>query len=236
LLSILPQASIVMKDGGVLKINKRKKALPAKEIFKRKVKRMIRDLEEVKYCRHVPEVFLGDARAVNLESESIDFVLTSPPYLNNIDYSKIYGLELSLLEMSKAVAQEARMRAIRSFIGRDMKVSEMPPEVEELGSSIPIVGTYFQDMEKAFREMLRVMKAGSEAHIVVSNSVIHKTHIPVDEIFGRMAERLGFSDSEWTAVMAMPIKSHKDFPNNEVWFDRFKGFVEFSRKYATGNI
>jgi hypothetical protein len=31
---------------------------------------------------------------------------------------------------------------------------------------------------------------------VVSNSVIHETHVVVDEIFAKMGERIGFSDSE----------------------------------------
>ena len=195
LLSILPQASIVLKDGGVLKIRKDKRALPAKEIFKRKVKKMISDLETAPKG-HVPQVYLGDARALDIEDGSADLIVTSPPYLNNIDYSKVYGLELSLLEMSRAMAEETRMRAIRSFIGKDMDVGEMPPELGETGEQIPIIGTYFKDMEQAIAEMHRILKPGREAHIVVSNSVIHQTHVLVDEIFADMAKRIGFSDAE----------------------------------------
>ncbi|MFZ5501605.1 MAG: class I SAM-dependent methyltransferase, partial [Candidatus Micrarchaeota archaeon] len=186
LLSILPQASIVMKDGGVLKIDKRKRALPAREIFRRKVKRMVRELAG-RPQGHMPHVFLGDARALDVGGEEIDLVVTSPPYLNNIDYSKIYGLELSLLEMSKARAEEVRMRAIRSFIqtGNRRLETEMPPEVGDDGLRIPIIGTYFKDMEKAIVEMHRVLKPGGCAHVIVSNSVIHETHVLVDEIFAQ---------------------------------------------------
>jgi SAM-dependent methyltransferase len=192
LLSVLPQASIVVKDGGVLKINKGKRALPAKEAFRRKAKRMINDLEAKTAFGHSPRVFLGDARALDLPPDSVELIVTSPPYLNNIDYSKVYGLELSLLHMSKAEAEEVRMRAIRSFIGKQMKVQEMPPEVGEIGYKIPIIGTYFSDMEPALGEMHRVLKKGSKAHVVVSNSVIHETHVLVDEILAEIGERLGF--------------------------------------------
>ena len=195
LLSILPQASLIMKDGGVLKLSKGKKALPAKEIFKRRLKRIVSDLRsQVK--GHAPEVFLGDARAMDIPGETFDSVITSPPYLNNIDYSKIYGLELSLLSMSRAEAEQVRLRAIRSFIGRDMKVSEMPPEVGDIGYKIPIAGTYFRDMEASFAEMLRVLRPRGSAYVVVSNSVIHDNHVIVDEIFAEMATRIGFSDAE----------------------------------------
>jgi SAM-dependent methyltransferase len=195
LLSILPQASIILKDGGVLKIMKDKKALPAREIFKRKVKRMVRELRSMQQG-FVPEVFLGDARGIDIEGESVGAVITSPPYLNNIDYSKIYGLELSLLAMSKAEAEQVRLRSIRSFIGKDMKVQDMPPEVGEIGHRIPIIGTYFRDMELALSEMHRVLKTGGSAYVVVSNSVIHDTHIIVDEIFAQIGERIGFKESQ----------------------------------------
>jgi len=200
LLSILPQASIILKDGGVLKIQKEKRALPAKEIFRRKVKRMIRELEQFQVYGHVPQVCLGDARALDMEKESIDLVITSPPYLNNIDYSKIYGLELSLLNMSKSEASEMRMRAVRSFIRTGdrglAEGSEMPPEVGEIGFRIPIIGTYFKDMEGSISEMFGVLRPGGEAHITVSNSVIHETHVLVDELLAEIGLRIGFSDSE----------------------------------------
>ena len=196
LLSILPQASIVLKDGGVLKIKKEKMAMPAREIFRRRVKKMVNELESASIHGPVPEVMLGDARMLDIEKESIDLVVTSPPYLNNIDYSKIYGLELSLLNMSKCEAEEMRMRAVRSFIGKKMDVEEMPQEVGEIGYRIPIIGTYFKDMELAMAEMFRVLRSGGSAHVVVSNSVIHETHVLVDEIFAEMAERIGFGDTE----------------------------------------
>jgi SAM-dependent methyltransferase len=196
LLSILPQASVILKDGGVLKIMKDKRALPAREIFRRKVKRMVRELRASGTAGHVPQVFLGDARALDIPGGEADVVVTSPPYLNNIDYSKIYGLELSLLHMSKAEAEEVRMRAIRSFIGRRMDVADMPPEVGDIGGRIPIIGTYFKDMEGAISEMLRVLKPGGAAYVNVSNSVIHETHVLVDEVFADMALRLGFADAE----------------------------------------
>jgi len=195
LLSILPQSSIILKDGGVLKIDRGKRALPAREIFRRKVKRMARELEGRRQG-HVPKVFLGDARALDIGGSEVDLVVTSPPYLNNIDYSKIYGLELSLLAMSMAEAEEVRMRAVRSFIGRRMDVDTMPPEVGDVGLRIPIVGTYFKDMEACIGEMFRVLAPGGAAYVNVSNSVIHETHVIVDEIFAQMAERIGFAETE----------------------------------------
>jgi methylase of polypeptide subunit release factors len=199
LLSVLPQISLVVKDGGVLKIDKKKSAMPVKDAFRRKVKQMIGDIEAGWAKGMVgpePDVYLGDARATGLPDESVDVIVTSPPYLNNIDYSKVYGLELSLFAMSGAAAEQVRLRSVRSFIGRKMRVERMPEEVGEIGERIPIIGTYFADMEGAIKEVYRVLCPGSSAYVNVSNAVIHETHVLVDEIFGQMAERIGFNNVE----------------------------------------
>jgi len=92
LVSIIPQVGIFIKDGGVLRIDKRKHAMPTKEAFRRKLKNMIYDLEKHAVVGEVPEISQGDARAMQVADNSIDIIVTSPPYLNNVDYTKVYGL------------------------------------------------------------------------------------------------------------------------------------------------
>ncbi len=191
LVSILPQTSIVIKDGGVLKIDKRKRAMPAKEAFKRKVKQMIADIGKAGVKGEEPDVQLGDARALPYGDESCDIIVTSPPYLNNIDYSKVYGLELSLLTLDKETTKDTRSRSLRSFLQKDARPQYVPPEVAEIGAKIPVVGAYCADMENSISEMKRVLKKGGGAYVVVSNSVIFREHIPVDELLAAMGERLG---------------------------------------------
>lgn len=193
LVSVLPQSSIIIKDGGVLRIDKRKSAMPAKEAFKRKVKQMLADIEKAGVAGNEPEVVLGDARALPYESESCDIVVTSPPYLNNIDYSKIYGLELSLLTLDAGSTKTTRARSLSSFIKKDAEANEggIPEEVGDIGIQIPVVGAYFADMEKSIIEMKRVLKPRGSAYVIVSNSVIFNEHIPVDEILAAIGVRLG---------------------------------------------
>lgn len=193
LVSILPQSSLMVKDGGVLRMNKRKGAMPAKNAFKRKVKQMLSDIEKSSITGKEPDVELGDARVLPYEDKSCDIIVTSPPYLNNVDYSKIYGLELSLLMLDKEITKTTRGRSLRSFLKKDAKVQYVPGEVGETGKKIPVVGAYFADMENAIAEMKRVMKKGSAAYVVVSNSVIFQEHILVDEILSAIGERMGLN-------------------------------------------
>lgn len=198
LISIIPMCSFVLKDGGVLRLVK-KSVAPAKEMFKRKVKKMLKDLENPIQGPE-PQIFLGDAREMPFEKESMDAIITSPPYLNAIDYTKVYGLEISLLEMDAESAKKARARSMRSLISHVSDETEIPPELGETGYRIPIAGAYFSDMEKVLKESHRVMKPGAIASFVVGNSVIHETHIAVDEILAQIGERLGFETEIWVGL------------------------------------
>ncbi|MDO8553376.1 MAG: hypothetical protein Q7S22_01100 [Candidatus Micrarchaeota archaeon] len=191
LLSILPQCSIIIKDGGVLRIDKTKRAMPAKDALRRKVKRIAEEIRTNSISGPLPRAQVGDARALPIADSSADIIVTSPPYLNNIDYTKIYGLEMSLLFLDKGITSATRKESVRSFITQTSLEKEMPPEVGEIGIRIPIIGTYFTDMEKVLMEIKKVLKPNSACYFVVGNAVIHETHVIVDEVLAEMAERLG---------------------------------------------
>ncbi|MEW6528850.1 MAG: DNA methyltransferase [Candidatus Micrarchaeota archaeon] len=209
LISIIPMCSFILKDGGVLKIVK-KSVAPVKEMFKRKIKRMLADIRsENRITGSEPQIYLGDARLLPFESEIMDAIITSPPYLNNIDYTKVYGLELSLLQLCNDFGaldlKKTRKRSIRSFIASNIISNadefrdelEIQYEIQSIGYKIPIIRAYFSDMEKVLKESFRVLKHNGTASFVVGNSVIHGTHVFVDEIIAEIGARIGFESEIW---------------------------------------
>ena len=188
LLSCLPQAGFFIKDGGVLKLEKSKCAMPVKDAFKKKIKQIIHDLENHPITGPIPNILLADARTF-CEGEYECFI-TSPPYLNNIDYSKVYGLELSLLAMDKNASLKMRKESLRSFITKDADKAQVPKEVGEIGERIPIVGEYFADMELVLKNLYKMNQKGGA--LIVGNSVIQGEYIKVDEILGEIGQRIGF--------------------------------------------
>lgn len=189
LVSVIPQVGIFIKDGGVLKIDKRKRAIPTKEAFRRRVKKMLFDLEQNSIIGPIPRIEQVDSRKMPLENESIDLVVTSPPYLNNVDYTKVYGLELSLLYLDKKITKEIRSESLRSFITSNEAPENVPEEIGEIGYKIPVIGNYFSDMEKVISEISRVLKPGSACYLVIGNSVVYGTEIFVDELIATIATR-----------------------------------------------
>lgn len=143
----------------------------------------------------------GDARALFIKSASVDMVITSPPYLNAIDYLR--GHKLSLVWMGHSVSE---LRAIRAGnIGTEvveestsnkkvMEAMETMVDVESLDKRrLGIVRRYVWDMSKVMEECARVLKREGRAVFVVGNSAIRGVFIKNSEALIRLAQSNGLS-------------------------------------------
>jgi DNA modification methylase len=123
----------------------------------------------------------ADARKLPLGNKSIDLVVTSPPYLNAIDYLR--GHKLSLVWMGHCIEEVRDTRArnigtehsdrdaleigyIRSAVNQMGKVQNLP--VRSRG----MLAQYVRDMNAVLAEISRVMKRKAEAVLVVGDSTI----------------------------------------------------------------
>jgi DNA modification methylase len=161
--------SYAWKDGAVIKI-KKKNTPPLRFMLKRTVRRFIKDLEkfEKKPCETIVEQC--DARKMILEDDSIDAIITSPPYLNKIEYTKIY-------EMENFILGGLAKPHLRSYVGLGEEDFEK---------------AYFDDMRNVLLETHRVMKKGGKAAIVVGNGYIPGRIVDSDVIIAEMAKGVGF--------------------------------------------
>ncbi|MBX7250268.1 MAG: hypothetical protein K1X35_14640 [Caulobacteraceae bacterium] len=124
-------------------------------------------------------VGLGDARALSLEDASADAVLTSPPYLNAIDYMR--GHRLSLVWLGHSLST---LRTIRSSSIGAERAPELGAEVHRdvkaaLGdlTDLPqrhagMVNRYVTDVVSMAKEIRRVLKPGGRTTLVVGNSCL----------------------------------------------------------------
>lgn len=147
------------------------------------------------------DIRYGDARLLPVESASVDMVITSPPYLNAIDYLR--GHKLSLVWMGYRIAQ---IRALRSSnIGTEV-VKETTPHttIQEAMSSMAALGSldnrrlgmirrYVCDMDKVMKECARVLKRKGRAVFVVGDSAIRGIFVQNSQALIRLAESHGIS-------------------------------------------
>ncbi|MBI2580166.1 MAG: hypothetical protein HYW27_04675 [Candidatus Aenigmarchaeota archaeon] len=171
------KCSYARKDGGAIK-TRIWKAPPLRIMFRHVLKRMAKDTEKIEFKACMTSAEAGDARRLGLEDESVGSVITSPPYLNNIDYTKVYAIEEFFI-------QSKGLPPLRSYIGSRM--SE-----ESFMDLPPAAVSYFLDMKKVIGEMHRVCMKGANVGIVIGNGFTGEV-IDSDIILAKIAEDMGFS-------------------------------------------
>jgi DNA modification methylase len=193
--------SYAYKDGAVLKIRRRQHVPPFRPVFKRVVKKMINDVKRFKDGKALIKIVEGDARNLDfLEDSSFDAIITSPPYLNIIDYAKVYALENELFIRS------ANAKGLRSYIG--LNVNDIGTEFSDM--DVPPIGkAYFRDMKRVLLEGYRVLKDGGNIALVVGEGVFPDRIIPVHLILSGISQDIGFTVEKILHVNRRTVTDHQ---------------------------
>ena len=154
------------------------KVLPA---FERSI-----DMLRKRLLEHPPigtaNVEPGDARSLeSIGNADVDAVITSPPYLNAIDYLR--GHRLALVWMGHGLKQLRRIRS--SSIGAERapddpqnhmlfsSIREAMGNLEQLSNRYClIIERYVEDLYRMMSEIARVLRPGGTATLVVGNSCL----------------------------------------------------------------
>ncbi|ORE89768.1 hypothetical protein [Aurantimonas sp. 22II-16-19i] len=145
---------------------------------------------------------VGDARALNLPNNSVDGVITSPPYLNAIDYMR--GHRMSLVWLGHSIPTLRRIRsesigAERRSDGHTLQASSASVLAamrgsERLGPRLEgIMERYAVDVLRMTGEIARVLKPGGLATFVVGNSCVKGRFIDNSNGVARAVELAGMS-------------------------------------------
>ena len=126
--------------------------------------------------------------------------MTSPPYLNAIDYLR--GHKLSLVWMGHSISEIRRLRS--SNVGAEVvqPANERDAEIESLiltmcegaleQRNIGILRRYIQDMREVMQESFRVLKPGGKAVYVVGNCNLRDTFVKNSKCISELALETGF--------------------------------------------
>ncbi|GAB4526764.1 MAG: site-specific DNA-methyltransferase [Anaerolineae bacterium] len=227
LMAILEKVSYTSKDGQYLRLKRNKQIPSVRETLITQLEMMFGDLigegsqltlpglsqsspRESASDTHKKNVYIAQADARSYSDSLDDFadiIITSPPYLNRYDYSRIYSLELCL-EFVNEFEELKRIRhsLLRSHIeSREAPTDDVHhPALTEIldnlagqdlnNPRIPVmIKGYFEDMNLALKQMARTCRPGATVALVVANARFHGELIPVDLLLSELALNAGFA-------------------------------------------
>ena len=146
-------------------------------------------------------ILRSDARTLEgIEDDSFDLALTSPPYLNAIDYLRGHRLALVWLGHSLEPLRETRSVSVgaeRSLPRKDAPVSVSPFVTEHDGATLAPrhwgwIRRYASDMDAVLRQLGRVVKQGGRIVLVLGNSFLRGATIDNAGLIEELAKRIGF--------------------------------------------
>jgi DNA modification methylase len=208
LLSILPRFSALVCKGGWL--SKVVPAEPASEVQKQWVERV--DLFAADTASNpapageAPHVAVADTRSLPCPDASVDAVITSPPYPNRHDYTRVFGVELAFGFLDGQQIKALRIQSLHSHPEakptrppangytepRSLTdaVAAISPNVKD-GRIPRLLQGYFRDLYLSLTEIHRVLKAGGRAALVVGNTQYAGVTVETDSLTAEIAHQVG---------------------------------------------
>ncbi|MEK6780994.1 MAG: DNA adenine methylase [Bacteroidota bacterium] len=245
LLNILESVSNTSKSGGFLRIVNRKiRPEKVRIAFDNRIESMISDVHlfnnSFKWKSVRTSAKHSDARKLTT-TRKYNAIITSPPYPNRHDYSRIYSLEMLFdFVASNDELKQIRYETLRSHVEARKKyeaadyiqpktLSKLVEKVKTNGVNNPqVIGMlegYFEDMYLAIKEMAEKLDDKGKIALVISNVRFSGINIPVDEILSEIGEQVELkAKAIWVARYrgnsSQQMKEYKREPSREsivVW-------------------
>jgi DNA modification methylase len=224
LAAILVEEIANVSFGPEIYVSRKKEDVNALGVFRKKIARIATDLEKIQETdvARRSQVLLGDTREcadvlIPNDIGSVDFVITSPPYPTEKDYTRQTRLELvflgyvydakSLRRVKKAMVRSHSKGIYKS--DNDGKwvanISEVQTIADELRAKIAnktygfaklyprIIEEYFGGMYRHLMSLQQVLKSGGKcAYVLGDQRTYLQTFTPTGDILGVLAQRIGF--------------------------------------------
>jgi hypothetical protein len=170
-----------------------------------------------------PDIRLGSSGTVRIPESTIDLAITSPPYVNGMDYVTNYKIDLAWMGFIDSYEDLAALRASMvacDNIPRGTAADHMPSSgvrsdrwLDSVATTIEqniqtkgayrrddmgaIVTKYFDDLVPVIQNVFQALKPGGRFVVVNGDSLIAGTYVPGDMIFARLAVKAGFIVEEF---------------------------------------
>jgi len=160
-------------------------------------------------------VLESDARKIELPDKSIHLAITSPPYINAMDYPRVNQLEMYWLGL--LADARAKVELKRRYVGTEAYSASDYSQLHMFGGRrlvkldgairkifkqdklrAYVVYKFFDDMRRDFSEVFRVLKSSKTSAtqgryvVVVGDGAVRRVPIPTHEFLIKIAQDVGF--------------------------------------------
>lgn len=217
LLSIIPEYSRAIATGGWLSwVDNKANVRSLERNYFDRIDEMLSDLADSQLRRTASwKSHVSDARSLPGPAEKYSAVITSPPYPNRHDYTRVFGVELMFGFLDWEGTRKVRYQSIQSHPeSKPQRASadnfrcpaRLKKSLRELELNVPdkriarMMEGYFFDMHLVLRRLRRISSRNAKFAFVLGNAQYAGVAVPVDEFVAGIAQNLGFEVSSIGAV------------------------------------
>lgn len=148
-----------------------------------------------------PEINFCDSQKLSLDNETVDLIVTSPPYASNaIDYMRAHKFSLVWFGYKIDELTQKRNKYIGSESTSNYDFEDLPGFTLKKISDVSsvdlkrgkVLKRYFSEIKKSLKEMYRVLKPGKAAIVVVGNSTMKGIDTETHKCLQEIGNSLGF--------------------------------------------
>ncbi len=149
----------------------------------------------------IPHVSFGNAQHIPLADDSIDLIITSPPYASNaIDYMRAHKFSLVWFGKSIGELSERRKEYIGAETTQNFRFEDLPLETDRIVEEVSaldrkkglVLHRYYSEMTLVLKEMYRILKPGKAAVLVVGTSILRGRDSETQNCLAEIGASLGF--------------------------------------------
>lgn len=157
----------------------------------------------------------NSVKKIPIKNNSVDFIVTSPPYVTSYEYADLHQLSLlwfgsdekyfkswgKLVKdfngfkkqfIGTSFTKSVDVESLNSKLAKQI-ISDL--EKKDRGDSLNVTG-YYSDINKSFKELFRILKKKSKACVIVGNTTLKGVDILNAEVVLEQLENLGFKKIE----------------------------------------
>ncbi len=190
-------------------------------LFCRAFEKALAGLEELAFLRRpsaAASVIQGDAADIRLPAQSVDLIVTSPPYLDSVDYMYNFMLEYFWLGPLLGVKDRRTFNRMRRGVtgAKNPAAHARPPalprclddlidERDIIHHRVAATRAYCDSMGRHFQSAAKALKRDGYYFLIIGNSQTRKGVLPIHDSLIRLACDAGFA---FEKAFAYRIRRH----------------------------